>query len=147
MDLKFETACVNDLLKSMVLQDLAGGGLGFGVVKTRKAKLKTLKREVFMKPQESPFINHEKRTIAFYVQNDQASQISLSGSFNHWAQDVLLMEPGKDGLWKIEIPMLPKGTYQYKFFVDDKTWMDDIDNPYREPDGQNGFNSILMVEN
>jgi 1,4-alpha-glucan branching enzyme len=75
-----------------------------------------------------------------------ASQISLAGNFNEWAQDVLLMEPGKDGLWKIEIPILPAGKYSYKFLVDEKHWMEDVDNPYREPDGFNGFNSLLIIE-
>ena len=100
-----------------------------------------------MKPHASPHINGKKKSIEFYVQHECASQISLAGSFNHWAQDVLLMEPGKNGLWKIEIPLLPAGKYQYKFFVDDKKWLEDVDNPYREPDGFHGFNSILVIEN
>ncbi|HXL58650.1 MAG TPA: glycogen-binding domain-containing protein [Chitinophagaceae bacterium] len=99
-----------------------------------------------MKSHTSPHINQRRKSIEFYVHNDCASQISLSGSFNHWAQDELLMKPNKDGLWKIEIPMLPRGTYKYKFFVDDRMWMEDIDNPYREPDGVIGFNSILIIE-
>jgi len=118
---------------------------GFGVVHPREAILKTLKRETFMKPAGSPFINQHKKTIEFYVQNDHASQISLAGSFNHWAKDVLLLEPGRDGVWKIEIPMLPAGRYQYKFLVDDRTWMEDYDNPLHEPDGFRGFNSILII--
>ena len=100
-----------------------------------------------MKTVSSPHINPKKKTISFYIHNDCAHQISLAGSFNHWAQDVLLMEPGKNGVWKIEIPILPKGRYHYKFFLDDKMWMEDIDNPYRQPDGLNGFNSLLMIEN
>ncbi len=119
---------------------------GFGVLHARNAILKTLKRSIVMKSHLSPHVNKQQKTISFYIQNDCASQISLAGSFNHWAQDVLLMEPGKDGLWQIEIPMLPAGRYQYKFFVDDKMWMEDVDNPYREPDGFNGFNSILVIE-
>ena len=119
---------------------------GFGVIRPRKAILKTLKREIIMKPYPSPEVNARQNTISFYVQDECASQVSLAGTFNHWAQDVLLMEPGKNGIWKIEIPMLPAGRYHYKFFVDDKMWMEDIDNPYREPDGFNGFNSILVIE-
>ena len=99
-----------------------------------------------MKPEISPFINPGKKTIEFYIENDCANQISLSGSFNHWAQDVLLLEPAENGLWKIEIPMLPAGRYHYKFYIDDKMWVEDIDNPFREPDGHNGWNSILIVE-
>ena len=119
---------------------------GFGLIRPRKAILKILKREIIMKPQESPFVNRQSKTIEFYVHNDCASQITLAGSFNHWAQDVLLMEPGKDGMWKIEIPMLPQGRYQYKFLVDYKRWEEDYDNPLREPDGFRGFNSILVIE-
>jgi serine protease AprX len=118
---------------------------GFGAVQPRKALLKILKREFIMKQENSPHINKAKKTIAFFMHNHCASQVSLSGSFNHWAQDILLMEPGRDGLWKIEIPMLPAGRYYYKFFVDDRMWMEDIDNPYREPDGFSGFNSILDI--
>ncbi len=120
---------------------------GFGIIQPRKVLLKILKREVIMKTHASPHINGKKKSIEFFVQHDCASQISLAGSFNHWAQDVLLMEPGKNGLWKIEIPMLPSGKYSYKFFVDDKMWLEDVENPYREPDGFHGFNSILVIEN
>jgi 1,4-alpha-glucan branching enzyme len=98
-----------------------------------------------MKTHTSPHIDAKKRTIEFFLKNNCASQVSLSGSFNHWAHDVLLMKPDPDGVWKIEIPMLPEGKYQYKFIVDDKMWTEDIDNPYREPDGLIGFNSILTV--
>jgi 1,4-alpha-glucan branching enzyme len=100
-----------------------------------------------MKHYPSPYINKEKRTIEFYIQNDVAEQISLAGSFNHWAQDVLLFEPSKDGVWKLELPMLNDGRYLYKFFIDSKAWVEDVDNPYREPDGFNGFNSILFIQN
>lgn len=120
---------------------------GYGIIHPGKVIVKTLQNLFTMKQHASPFINKRKKAIEFYIQNPCASHISLAGSFNHWAHDSLLMEPSKNGLWKIEIPMLPKGTYQYKFFVDDRTWMEDIDNPYREPDGLNGFNSILLVEN
>ncbi len=51
----------------------------------------------------------------------------------------------KGGCWKITIPMLPHGKYYYKFFIDDKMWMEDIENPLREPDGVTGWNSVLTV--
>ena len=100
-----------------------------------------------IKPEISPIINNRQKTIGFYVQHECASQISLAGSFNHWEQDVLLLEPQRNGSWQIEIPILPAGRYLYKFLVDDKLWIEDINNPYREPDGFSGFNSILVIEN
>jgi serine protease AprX len=119
---------------------------GFGYIQPKKALLKILKKEVIMKPYDSPHIDDKRKTIEFFIQNDCAQQISLAGTFNHWAQDVLLMEPGEDGMWKIEIPILPEGTYKYKFFIDDRMWVEDVDNPVREPDGFNGWNSILMIQ-
>jgi len=98
-----------------------------------------------MNSHPSPLVDPNKKTIEFFVQNVCASHVSLSGSFNHWAHDQLPMKPLKDGLWMIEIPMLPKGKYQYKFFVDDKMWMEDVENPNREPDGITGFYSILNI--
>ena len=100
-----------------------------------------------MKSHTSPFIDHERKIIAFYIENTAAEQVSLSGSFNRWAQDVLLLEPSANGIWKIEIPLLREGKYTYKFFIDGKTWMEDVENPYREPDGFNGFNSLLFIQN
>lgn len=119
---------------------------GFGVIRPRQALLKILKRELIIKANASPFVNHRRNSIEFYMQSDCASQITLAGSFNEWANDVLLLEPGRNGLWRIEIPMLPAGKHKYKFFIDDKMWMEDVDNPYREPDGFSGFNSLLIIE-
>ncbi|MEP7109345.1 MAG: S8 family serine peptidase [Ferruginibacter sp.] len=119
---------------------------GFGVIQARKALLKVLKREPVMKEHPSPFINFSKKTIEFYIQNDCAAQIALAGNFNEWAKCELLMEPGRNGIWKIGIPLLPPGLYQYKFYIDESRWMEDVDNPYREPDGFSGFNSILVID-
>jgi 1,4-alpha-glucan branching enzyme len=101
-----------------------------------------------MKLRESPYINRRKKTIEFYVHHlsaTSAAHIALAGSFNHWAPDELQMHPAKDGSWKVSIPMLPKGKYYYKFCIDDKMWMEDIENRLREPDGATGWNSVLTV--
>jgi 1,4-alpha-glucan branching enzyme len=98
-----------------------------------------------MKPHQSPIINKEKSTIEFFIQNPCADHISLTGSFNHWATDELPLKPETDGFWSIEIPMLPHGKYHYKFIIDDRMSMEDIENQYREPDGVNGWNSVLTV--
>ncbi len=129
------------------IKSIAAERQGFGVVQARKALLKVLKKETFLNSFKSPMIDTKRKSISFLVQNECATQISVAGSFNHWAQDVLLMEPCKNGIWKIEIPLLPAGRYVYKFYIDEHFWMEDIDNPYREPDGLSGFNSILIVEN
>ena len=118
---------------------------GFGVIQPKKAIIKVLNRELFVLPAASPFINKEESCIEFYLQHDCARQLAVAGSFNNWATDVFLMEPGKNGIWKISIPMLPPGKYLYKFFADEKTWIEDFSNPYKEPDGFLGFNNLLII--
>jgi serine protease AprX len=142
-------AIVREVLFSTAkrIETLPAERQGFGVVNPKKSLLKILKREVIMQPEESPQINYNRNSIEFYTQHDCAFQIALAGTFNYWAHDTLLLEPGRNGSWKIEIPMLPAGRYQYKFFADDKVWLEDVNNPYREPDGFSGFNSILVIEN
>lgn len=103
--------------------------------------------------QISPCIDAGKKTIEFSLQSDYENQVSidgvhqvsLAGSFNHWSHDVLLLQKDKEGVWKIQIPMLPKGKYHYKFLLDDKMWVEDVANSYRKPDGFTGFYSVLKV--
>ena len=97
-----------------------------------------------MEQHTSPFINKPKKKIEFHIQNRVANNIALIGSFSHWRRREL--KPDKDGLWKVTIPMLPNGKYYYKFIIDERMWVEDVDNPNREPDGVNGWNSVLMVE-
>jgi 1,4-alpha-glucan branching enzyme len=98
-----------------------------------------------MKTPTSPHVNKRRKTIEFYIHNDCASQICLAGSFNHWAQDEMPLQRTEKGVWKIAIPLLPAGKYHYKFFIDDRMAMEDVDNPHREPDGKVGFNSVLIL--
>ncbi|QEC68947.1 S8 family serine peptidase [Panacibacter ginsenosidivorans] len=120
---------------------------GYGIIQPRKAILKVVKKAQVMRPQTSPLIDRKKNSIEFYIQHDCAEQISLAGSFNNWAPDVLLLEPSQNGIWKIEIPLLAEGRYAYKFLINEELWMEDVENPYREPDGFNGFNSLLFIQN
>jgi len=120
---------------------------GFGMVEPRQAVLKLLNKSNLVNPVPSPLVNRRQNTIGFYVQNECASQISLAGTFNHWQQDVLLLEPGINGRWEIEMPIPAPGRYQYKFFINESIWMEDMNNSYREPDDFGGFNSIFTIEN
>jgi 1,4-alpha-glucan branching enzyme len=97
-----------------------------------------------MNQHASPHINKSKKTIAFSIQNTCADHICLAGTFNGWAQNAV-MRKTKNGLFKIEIPLPPKGKYYYKFIIDDRMWVEDVDNPLREPDGVAGWNSVLTV--
>ena len=118
---------------------------GFGVVHPRRAITQLMKLDKPAPILRSPIINKAKNKIEFYVQHEGAHQISLAGDFNDWTRDVLFLVPCKGGFWKIELPLLPQGTYHYKFLVDEQYWMEDICNPLRVPDNYNGFNSVFRV--
>ena len=98
-----------------------------------------------MKTHVSPFINRRKKVIEFRIINECAHQISVAGTFNHWAKDEYRLTPLTDGIWMVKVPLPPHGEYQYKFFIDNQMETEDIENPNRLPDGINGFNSILQV--
>ena len=146
---RLTTAMVREILFSTArrIETLPAGRQGFGLIHPRNAALKVLKREQIVSPVESPKVNTSNKTIEFYIQHDCAMQVSLAGTFNNWSQDQLLMTPEKNGVWKIEIPLLPAGRYYYKFLINEMVWLEDVRNPYREPDGFTGFNSILIINN
>src|SRR3954470_4911664 len=58
-----------------------------------------------MRAYTSPFINEGSNTISFYIDNDSAKKISLTGSFNDWAQNSILLKHDTNGLWRVDIPM------------------------------------------
>lgn len=145
---KLNPSAIREILFSTAerMKELPAEPQGYGVLQPRKAILKALKNVNMFSVNDSPYIDRQKKTIAFYVQHDSALQITLAGTFNDWSREVLPMQPGLYGIWKIEIPILPEGKYHYKFFVDDQFWIEDVLNPYQEPDGFNGFNSVLHIQ-
>ena len=80
--------------------------------------------------------------------------MQLAGNFNSWVgtqgggrigPDIDPMtDPDGDGIWTIVKP-LPPGRYQYKFVIDNNTWVTDTNNPDTAVEG--GFtNSLLVVK-
>jgi serine protease AprX len=120
---------------------------GYGIVQPRTALYKVLRKKQAVRTVLSPHVDVANQTIDFYVQHPCATQISIAGSFNGWTTDVLFLEPSAGGDWNLRLPLQEPGKYQYKFFVDGKYWMEDFENPWREPDGFTGFNSVLTIEN
>jgi len=128
------------------LPGIPAGRQGFGIIRPRKALLRVLKKQQFETRPVSPFIDIKRNCIGFFFEHDTAHQVSLAGSFNDWTGDVLLLQPGDNGGWMIEIPMLPAGQYSYKYLVDELQWVEDAANPFREPDTFGGFNNFFIVE-
>ncbi len=74
-----------------------------------------------------------------------AHRVTLAGTFNQWNPTARPMEdPDGDGVYETTL-LLPAGTYQYKFVVDDSQWFEDPHSLSYAPDGFGGRNSVLQV--
>ncbi|MBK7097067.1 MAG: hypothetical protein IPH58_00185 [Sphingobacteriales bacterium] len=99
-------------------------------------------------------INHFKTKNSFIVAdstvifnlNDYllAKKVVLSGSFNNWNPDSILMQKTNTG-WTTTMKLTP-GKYWYKFVIDGK-WITDPDNRLTENDGEGFINSVFYVTN
>lgn len=119
---------------------------GFGIIQPREALLKVLNHDFGKTHPSSPYIDKKSDVVEFFIRDYAARGISLVGSFNNWQKDALLLKPFEKGLWKIEFPLPSPGDYLYKFLVNGTEWRADTDNPFREPDGYGGWNSVLRIE-
>ncbi len=69
---------------------------------------------------------------------NDAKKVLLTGNFNGWKDDELLMEKTANG-WELSYAIAP-GNYEYKFIVDGK-WIADPANPLKGNDG----NSFVII--
>ncbi|MCP4707666.1 MAG: hypothetical protein GY869_03490, partial [Planctomycetes bacterium] len=82
--------------------------------------------------------------VLFSYENPESKTVCLVGSFNAWNASTDCLLKNADGVWQKTVSLKP-GRYEYKFIADD-IWISDPKNPDRQPDGYEGFNSILIVE-
>jgi serine protease AprX len=121
---------------------------GYGVINPRAAVAASLTEKHVRTGDfpNSPVVDRVNRRILFYYHNDEAHSVVLSGSFNGWSTNSTMFIRNGRGIWKAELPMLPPGRYHYKFVVDNKAWIPDPENVFREPDGFNGLNSWFTLD-
>lgn len=71
-----------------------------------------------------------------------AKKVFLSGSFNDWKPNELLMKQTLNG-WDLPL-YLAQGTHAYKFVVDGR-WYADPENKEKIPDGVGDYNSVIRL--
>ena len=83
--------------------------------------------------------------ILFSVRAPHAREVKLAGDFNRWVpdRDVLTLRDD-EGLWK-KFVLLPKGSYHYKFLIDDE-WKEDSHNPMVSSSENGLVSSLITVE-
>jgi 1,4-alpha-glucan branching enzyme len=72
-------------------------------------------------------VNVKKNETEFSLVAPQAGSVFLSGDFNQWNTSSHPLKKGRDGHWKISLPLSP-GRYQYRFLVDGE-WQNDPSSP------------------
>jgi len=79
------------------------------------------------------------------VRAPHAREVKLAGDFNRWVpdRDVLTLRDD-EGLWK-KFVLLPKGSYHYKFLIDDE-WKEDSHNPMVSSSENGLVSSLITVE-
>lgn len=87
----------------------------------------------------------EGSELVFFFHDENARTVSLMGDFNDWKPLVNEFRRDGHGVWRAKIPKLKPGKHRYKFLIDGERWIDDPSNGLKEPDGHEGFNSILNV--
>lgn len=78
--------------------------------------------------------------VDFQLMAPQANKVILSGNFNEWDVNAIVMKKLKSGLWKASVK-LPSGRYEYKFIVDNEWWTD----PSNERTAGNSFGNLNSV--
>ena len=90
------------------------------------------------------YINIGKYVTFLLKDHNNASRVILSGSFNDWDENDIIMERNDKGYWTYRLP-LPAGKHYYKFIIDGN-WILDPENPVKEYDGKGNVNSVFMVK-
>jgi len=84
--------------------------------------------------------------ITWYCYAPGAREVALVGSFNGWQPVAGGMWQPRPGVWQTTLePPPPPGVHAYKFLIDGRRWVHDVDNPASEPDGAGGFYSLLTI--
>jgi hypothetical protein len=127
---------IGNTVKRMLLADFpdpqflaTDNGIAFGVNKFRN---------------KNPFAVEDSVVTFFLRNNKNARKVLLSGSFNDWNPNGILMNPTDSG-WIAYVKLKP-GKYWYKFIVDGN-WTIDNDNQLKENDGKGNINSVYFRPN
>ena len=75
------------------------------------------------KEKNMPKKSKQKKKVAFELMAPEAQKVLLTGDFNSWDDNGIVMKRNKNGVWKTGVE-LNSGVYEYKFIVDNQWWTD-----------------------
>jgi len=83
--------------------------------------------------------------VTFWLYDNSSRQVHVRGSWDDWSAPGIAAEQVRPCVWRAHMPPLDAGRYGYKFLLDGWVWLDDPDNPRKEPNGYGSFNTILEI--
>lgn len=100
---------------------------------------------VISKKETPVYHKNETTVIAHFKYADAtAKKVTLVGDFNRWDKNSHQLQKNEDGTWTIDLT-LPKGCYQYLFYVDESIWETDPHGKEQTPDGFGGYNTVIEL--
>ena len=84
-----------------------------------------------------------KKRVIFKLNNPEAREVFLAGSFNSWDPSARSLKKDAKGIWKTTV-MLPRGTYEYRFIIDGQ-WIEDPESSEKRLNEFGFYNSIFTV--
>jgi serine protease AprX len=119
---------------------------GYGRLQPKMSVYAVMQRQPMNFTADNPIVNTQTKRAIFYIQFPNVKKsISLVSSFNNWKPNEILLKPSSNDTWYVDIPILPQGKHEYKFFVDDSYWVEDISNPWRVIDNHGGWNNVFEI--
>ncbi len=88
--------------------------------------------------------NPADNEVVFEYEDPEANKVSLVGTFNNWNKDSDPMEK-IDNVWKRTV-MLPQGTHEYQFVINDTEWLSDPATENKVPNKYKGQNSVITIQ-
>jgi serine protease AprX len=119
---------------------------GFGVVNARRAVELAKKEQHALNVVGCSPPRVQNGNLLFVYHDDEAHNVSLAGDFNRWNPVSHPLTKDASGLWLSKLATPGPGSYQYKFVVDDRRWIEDPSNGMKVSDGFGGLNSVLVVK-
>ena len=84
------------------------------------------------------------KNVEFTFLAPEAMEVLLTGAFNSWDTQTLLMKKNKEGVWKTAIDLAP-GCYEYKFLADGE-WVENISGVETTPNPFGTRNFVAWVK-
>lgn len=85
-----------------------------------------------------------KRRVTFFIEAQNADNVSLMGDFNSWNEKMHPMKKEDNDVWKKTVFLTP-GRYEYRFLVDGQ-WQKDPNNDQVCQNNFGTLNNFIIIQ-